>query len=305
MFNPSRSFRPFNDQCRRPKGAAEMKPPRLLVLAASKRALGGFGRPGATGMLTGTLLAAALLASGCATGAPPPPLLADVTVIDRITGETLPVHAHRGERWVAGTPGNRYSIVLHNRGTERVLAVLSVDGVNAISGQTAAWDQTGYVLDPGERAEIRGWRKSQERIAAFEFTALPDSYAARTGRPENVGVIGVALFREAPKPPKVQAAPSTGSRRDQSGAAAAEATGRADSVAPPAPSLGTGHGRSEWSQVQYTRFERARPSPDEVVAIRYDSRSNLIAKGVIQSRHSPAPEPFPGVLGFVPDPPRP
>jgi hypothetical protein len=93
--------------------------------------------------------------------------------------------------------------------------------------------------------------------------------------------------------------------RDQSGAAAAEATGRADSVAPPAPSLGTGHGRSEWSQVQYTRFERARPSPDEVVAIRYDSRSNLIAKGVIQSRHSPAPEPFPGVLGFVPDPPRP
>jgi hypothetical protein len=257
-------------------------------------------------MLTRTLLAAALLTGGCATGAPPRPLLADVAVIDRFTGETLPVHAHRGERWIAGTPGNRYSVVLHNRGTERVLAVLSVDGINAVSGQTAAWDQAGYVLDPGERAEIRGWRKSQERIAAFEFTALPDSYAARTGRPENVGVIGVAWFREAPRLPKVQAAPSVGASRDQPGAPAAEATGRTDSASP-APRLGTGHGRSEWSQVQVTRFERARPSPDEVVAIRYDSRANLIAMGIIDLRPAPAPapEPFPGVLGFVPDPPRP
>lgn len=272
-------------------------------LAAPDGAQGGSRWPGATRVLTGILSAIALLANGCATGAPPRPVLAEVAVIDRATGEMLPVHTHRGERWIAGTPGNRYSVVLHNRGTERVLAVLSVDGINAISGQTAAWSQTGYVLDPGERAEIRGWRKSQERIAAFEFTALPDSYAARTSRPENVGVIGVALFREAPKAPKVQAAPAPGSSRDQPAAGAAEASGRAD-VAPSAPRLGTGHGRSEWSQVQYTRFERARPSPDQVVAIRYDSHANLVAMGIIDSPPSPSPEPFPGVVGFVPDPPR-
>ena len=46
--------------------------------------------------------------------------------------------------------------------------------------------------------EIDGWRKSMDEVAAFYFTALPDSYAARTGRPDNVGVIGVALFREEP-----------------------------------------------------------------------------------------------------------
>ena len=36
--------------------------------------------------------------------------LADITVIDRNTGAALPVYTHRGEYWVAGTPGARYAI---------------------------------------------------------------------------------------------------------------------------------------------------------------------------------------------------
>jgi len=252
-------------------------------------------------MLTLSLAAATLLACGTAVHAPPRPALAEVTVIDRVASETLAVHSHRGDRWVAGTPGNRYAIVLHNRSAGRVLAVLSVDGINAISGETAGWNQTGYVLDPGERAEIRGWRKSQERIAAFEFTALPDSYAARTGRPENVGVIGVALFREAAPRAKAEIAPGASGRP---AAPAAESTARGDAVAQPAPRLGTGHGRSESSYVQTTRFERAQPNPDQVLTIRYDSRSNLVAMGVIAAPGGTRPDPFPG-MAFVPDPPRP
>jgi hypothetical protein len=251
-----------------------------------------------------TLMTAVLLACGSLSGTQARPALADVSIVDRSSGETLDVYGHRGERWVAGAPGKHYSIVLHNRSAARVLAVLSVDGVNAISGQTAAWDQTGYVLDPGERAEIRGWRKSRERIAAFEFTAVPDSYAARTGRPDNIGVIGVALFREAPRP-KMQASPGPGDRREQP-APAAEASASSDAAgAPAAPRLGTGHGRSESSYVQYTSFERAQTNPDQVVALRYDSRANLVAMGVIEARPAWRPEPFPGIAGFVPDPPRP
>jgi hypothetical protein len=183
-----------------------------------------------------------------------------------------------------------------------VLAVLSVDGINAISGETAAWDQAGYVLAPGERAEIRGWRKSTERVAAFEFTALGESYAARTGRPEHVGVIGVALFREA-APVVSQVAPAAAARAEAP-AAAAEASGRADSAAKATNRLGTGHGRSETSPVQFTRFERAQPNPDQVIAIRYDSRANLVAMGILSPPAARRPEPFPGALGFVPDPPR-
>jgi len=255
-------------------------------------------------MLIRPLLAAFMLACAAVAHAHAP--LAEVTVTDRVTGETLPAHSYRGERWIAGTPGNRYSITLHNRSRGRVLAVLSVDGVNAISGHTAAWDQAGYVLGPGERAEIRGWRKSEQRIAAFEFTALPDSYAARTGRPEHVGVIGVALFREA-TPPRVlsQVAPGVGSAREEAASAPAEAAARADGGARAESRLGTGHGRSETSPVQFTQFERAQPNPDQVLAIRYDSRANLIAMGVISQPPVWRPEPFPGALGFVPDPPRP
>jgi hypothetical protein len=53
----------------------------------------------------------------------------------------------------------------------------------------------------------------------------------------------------------------------------------------------------------YTDFERAQSTPDELIAIHYDSRDNLIAMGVIP-RPRPVPNPFPATAGFVPDPPR-
>ncbi len=106
---------------------------------------------------------------------------------------------YQGRRYVVGKPGNEYAIRVRNQSGGRVLTVMSVDGVNAISGDTASTAQTGYVLSPYESADIAGWRKSMSNTAAFYFTTLPDSYAARTGRPDNVGVIGVAVFRERPR----------------------------------------------------------------------------------------------------------
>ena len=122
--------------------------------------------------------------------------IVEIDVIDRDNGQWLPEYRHRGQEWIAGVPGHRYSIRLANTSGERVLVVLSVDGVNAVTGQTAAPSQGGYVLEPWETAEIAGWRKSLDDVAQFVFTDLPDSYAARTGRPDNVGVIGIAVFRE-------------------------------------------------------------------------------------------------------------
>lgn len=136
--------------------------------------------------------------------------LADITVRDRDTGRVLPVYQHEGRYYVAGKPGHRYSVSVRNQSGGRLLAVMSVDGVNVLNGQTADWGQTGYVFNPWQHYEVSGWRKSQSQIAAFEFTALPNSYAARTGRPDNVGVIGVALFREQPRevaPPPVYRTP--------------------------------------------------------------------------------------------------
>ncbi len=127
--------------------------------------------------------------------------IADITVYDRVENRTLPIHQHNGRYYVVGKPGNEYQIRVANRGRQEILSVVSVDGVNAVSGETANWEQTGYVLGNYQAFDIRGWRKSSDRIAAFYFTEHQNSYAARTGRPQNVGVIGVAVFRKKYEPP--------------------------------------------------------------------------------------------------------
>lgn len=245
------------------------------------------------------LLALAIL-SGCASVADAG-RLAEVDIISGSTGQKLETWRHGGRLYVAGTPGERYAVRLANRSGGRLLAVLSVDGVNAVSGETAAAWQSGYVLDPRQSAEIRGWRKSLEDVAAFYFTALPDSYAARSGRPDNVGVIGVALFREFVEPRPLP----HGALSKQAPAAAessqdATAGGRARQEA---ERLGTGHGERLGDPTRYTDFRRAGEAPAEVLTIHYDSRDNLVARGIIPRapRHV-HPQPFPG--GFVPDPPR-
>ena len=87
--------------------------------------------------------------------------------------------------------------MIQNHRGERLLAVTAVDGINVITGETGAWSQGGYVFDAGEATKIAGWpHKSDAEIAAFNFTAAGQSYAERTGRAANIGVIGVALFLE-------------------------------------------------------------------------------------------------------------
>lgn len=231
--------------------------------------------------------------------------LAQIAVIDRETGVALSPHYYRGEYWVAGRPGAKYSIEIHNRLGERLLAVTSVDGVNVLSGETAAWDQAGYVFEPGERYEITGWRKSDAEVAAFTFTESPNSYAQRTGRPANVGVIGIALYRE--RRAQAWASPRSSEERQADSLAAPAAPAAGAPRAQLEPKLGTGHGEREYSYVDHTEFARLQPRPNEVIRLRYDSLDNLLAMGVIRRERPlpPAADPFPAAPtpGYVPDPP--
>jgi len=245
--------------------------------------------------------------------------LAEVAIVDRETGTQLETYYRRGEYWVAGVPGARYSIRIRNRLGGRLLAVTSVDGVNVLTGETAGFDQSGYVFDPAEAYDITGWRKSDTEVAAFAFTTVPDSYASRTGRPQNVGVIGIALFRErapiaysppalAPSPAESALAEAGASSRERAlqGALGADVARRPFAVSPE-PSLGTAHGEREVSYASRTHFERSQPQPNEVIRIRYDSVEHLVAMGIIAPppyrpvRPNPFPESAPP--HYVPDPP--
>jgi len=106
-----------------------------------------------------------------------------MSIVDRETGQAMTAYRKDGRTYVAGRPASRYAIRLANQTGGRVMVVLSVDGVNVITGETASVGQTGYVLDPWQSYDIAGWRKSDTAIASFVFAALGDSYAARTGRP--------------------------------------------------------------------------------------------------------------------------
>lgn len=276
-----------------------------------------------------TLLASTLattLLAACAGPSQAAGRSVDVEIVDRDTGQVLPVWWHHGRQYVAGRPGARYAIRLTNRTGGRVMLVTAVDGINVVTGRTASWGQTGYVFAPWQSWDLTGWRKSDREVAAFEFTALPDSYAARTGRPLDVGVIGVAVFRERPAPVVIAPTPEPYERdvERRSEAAgpsgAAGATAAAPSAAPAAADsarskslaeadrsrLGTGHGAREVSEVSRTEFERASSTPVEIVSIQYDRYENLVAAGIIPAdRYASRPRPFPGSRdeAYVADPP--
>ena len=260
----------------------------------------------------------------------------NLEVVDRDTGQPLRTWRHGGRLFVAGEPGDRYGLRVINNTDGRLLAVMSVDGVNIITGETAAYDQRGYVLSPHQSYDMTGWRKSDTEVAAFTFAPLSQSYAARTGRPADVGVIGVAIFREKVAPPPPVTPPFAGSswleqpnRRNSGGATLSRPPGgspsrvfEAPTPASPAPAeravetardgsmfgalskpgaekLGTAHGAREWSVTYYVPFERATSFPQWIEQVDYDTRDHLIASGVIPADgyEGHRPRPFPSSPG--------
>ena len=250
-----------------------------------------------------TLPILAALLFCCAAPAADAAMVADLSIVNRSTGERLPTYRHGGRLYVAGKPGDRYALELTNRTGERLLTVVSVDGVNVVSGETASASQRGYVLAPLGSTEIAGWRKSSQDVAAFYFTALPDSYAARTNRPTNVGVIGIAAFREYREPViSSQESALGGAHADSAPAAPAANKAEAKRGAGAEERLGTGHGERLDAPVRQVEFRKVSERPDEIITVYYDSLENLRAQGIIpRPRQRPTPNPFP-TDRFVPDP---
>jgi hypothetical protein len=267
--------------------------------------------------------------------------LVDLRVINRDTGEVLRTWSHDGRLYVAGEPGTRYGLRFYNHTGNRVLVVASVDGVNIITGETANFNERGYVLSPWQSYDVNGWRKSETAIADFQFAPLSGSYAALTGRPGDVGVIGIAVFRERTPPPEDRSATAVDrptpniARSEPSPPPPLPAPARAMAAPPPPPSaalspspvvpaprsasgnlvrpsnalqdekLGTAHGASEWSVITTVDFIRATNEPQAMSLIEYDTWDHLVANGVIPRDTRHHPQAFPGEprLSYVPDPP--
>ncbi|MCA9692961.1 MAG: hypothetical protein KC636_25420 [Myxococcales bacterium] len=232
------------------------------------------------------------------------------------TGAPLDTFFDAGDVFVAGETGQRYNIRVENLTAARVEAVVTVDGRDVVSGELGNYKkQRGYVIDPFSSVVIEGFRQSLTNVAAFRFTSVGDSYSARRGTPQHVGVVGVAVFSEKAKRSKDKPRPITTSpfgagadeERGSSAPAAkssasfdaspsapeAEAAamddagspagGAAQGFAPPPNrnNIGTQYGETMQSSVRETTFKRKKArKPDAIVVMYYDTRDGLRARGI-------------------------
>jgi hypothetical protein len=196
-----------------------------------------------------------------------------------VDGTPARVFQHRGETYVLGRLGERYTLRVVNHSGQRIEAVVTVDGRDVIDGKPGSFDKRGYLVPAFGSAEIDGWRISQREAAAFRFSTVPQSYAALTGNGRDVGVIGVAIF------PEKQHRPLYLGRAERAPSAAAPPSANIEGAPAPMkraerPGLGTEFGEAVSSNVTEVPFERARPRPDVIVGARYNDREGLVAIGI-------------------------
>ena len=231
---------------------------------------------------------------------PYPPMSVSLEVV--ADGRTMSTVQHGGRTYLPVSRwGQEYTLRITNHGSRRIAAVVSVDGLSVISGKPASEGDAGYVVDAYSSLDIKGWRRNLDRVAAFSFEERHNSYASRTGRPENVGVIGLVAFEEQVydyRPvPKLADGYKSSPARPESSYDSARAY-------PPPPGIGgtgTGYGRDIDSAVQYINFVRS--SNKRNVTIYYDTRAALRRAGIIEDDVRPIPvypHPFPTDGDFAP-----
>lgn len=106
-------------------------------------------------------------------------------------------HAQNNQYLLYGKQNERYIIFLHNTSHKIMYeAVITVDGLDVITGTTGSYQNRGYLLRPGDTLFVEGFRKNQQQVAAFRFSAPEEGYVNYNaqGDKRNTGVIGVALF---------------------------------------------------------------------------------------------------------------
>ncbi|MGH9900837.1 MAG: hypothetical protein ACRD68_03255 [Pyrinomonadaceae bacterium] len=264
------------------------------------------------------LVVAAALVAGTGAGAAGEPLSGqgreyapvrhDGSLVEVLVGgRQLDRHSARGKFYVEAVRGAEYELRIRNPFPVRVAVALSVDGLNTIDARrTGRWDASKWVIEPYQSVTIGGWQMSSERARRFYFTAEQDSYAAKLGRPSDLGVISAVFFRERsvaapvtrPYPPPGAPRSQKDGRRSGESESASRAEGAGNQAhrdAAPAPAdeayAATGIGRSVHHDVRWVNLSLD-PRPAAEVTIRYEYHDALVRLGIL-----PRPRPYPDPLG--------
>ena len=122
-----------------------------------------------------------------------------------INGKPVREYAKDGRIFVEAKAGSTYSIKVKNNSWKRILAVISVDGIDVITGKSAIETDTGYVISGYNNLEIKGFRVDSDREASFKFfdKGQGKGYAEIKGDVSSSGVIGIRVYSEKVVPPPV------------------------------------------------------------------------------------------------------
>jgi hypothetical protein len=209
----------------------------------------------------------------------PPRTGALVSVAVEVDGRAVPLYAAPDgspRQYLEAVAGREYALRLANRTAERVGVAITVDGLNAISGERhvpARGLPRMYILDPWGEITVRGWRTSLQEVRRFTFVDEQRSYATRSGQSNaKLGWIEVAVHRERrPVPPPE--APVT-RERDQSADSAPQA-----GAVPRRNYPGTGWGRRSDDPAVLVDFD-AQPVESQRTTLRYEYAWGLRALGI-------------------------
>ena len=229
-----------------------------------------------------------------------------VSVSVEVEGRAAPLYLApdgSGRFYLEARPQARYALCLTNNTHERLGVVITVDGLNAVSGERdpvargrRAPAGRMYVLGPWDSIAVQGWRTSLDEVRRFTFVDEQRSYAARSGKANaKMGWIELAVYRER-RPARVEVAPPIHGREDQAGppaspdesardesarAEAPPAAGRrsADPAAPRSSYPGTGWGAPTSDPAVLVDFD-PQPHPGERLTLRYEYASGLRALGI-------------------------
>lgn len=124
----------------------------------------------------------------------------EIQLVDE-NNKPFKTYTHEGKVYFEGIRGKKYGIKVKNTSSTRLEVVLTVDGRDIISGEKGNYvSQRGYIFNPYQEWTITGFRQTDNSVAAFNFSNKESSYSNLMGSPENIGVIGVAIFKEKEKP---------------------------------------------------------------------------------------------------------
>jgi hypothetical protein len=115
----------------------------------------------------------------------------------QVNGRACKEYTHKGMSFIEARTGTNYTVKIKNDNSYRVMAVLSVDGLDVVTGKPAEETNTGYIIDAYSSLDVKGYRISDDNSASFIFTSKGKSYVQQAkSNATNAGVIGLRTYKE-------------------------------------------------------------------------------------------------------------